>query len=172
MFSVNYYIIVPEMMYMFGEYDRNGKLCTIVFEEERILIVDKSPLHIIRDSIAFNGFDLKGALTGARKITGKSRFCPIMVNYIRSICVFPDRYYQCPTCVWINSAHVLNTRPYRSQTQVEFSDGSILMVKSRLTAFHTKVQAAEQLKKVIYDRGMNTASFILDPEKRHVKKRK
>jgi competence protein ComK len=172
MFVVNYYIIVPEMMYMYGEYDRNGKLCTMVLEEKKVFIVDQSPLQIIRDSIAFNGFDLRGALSGARKITGKSRYCPVMINYIRSICVFPDRAYHHPYCVWINPAHVQNTIPRHAYTLVEFSNGCTLMVKSRLTAFHTRVQSAEQLKKVTFDRGMNPSSFVLDPKKRHVKQRK
>jgi competence protein ComK len=160
------------MIYMFGEYDRYGKLCAIVFEEEQTFVVDKSPLEVVKESIEFIGSDFNGALAGSKKILGKRRMCPVMVNYLRDICVFPDRGYKIPECIWINSKHILNTSAIDRMTLIEFSNGSNILVSSRLAAFNTKVQTAEQYRKMTYERGMNSKTVMLDPKKRLLKQRK
>jgi competence protein ComK len=171
LFIVNYYIIQPQILYMFGEFDRNGKLCTIVMEEEQSFIVDQPPLKILEDSIEYIGSDFKGSLAGARKNTGKRRLTPIMVNYILNICLFPDRKYKSNDCIWINSHYIMNTKPLDRQTIIEFSNGSNLIVNSRISPFREKIHTAEQYRKMNYERGKNPMSFVLDPKKRLLRKR-
>jgi competence protein ComK len=172
LYIVNYYIIQPQMLYMFGAFDRNGKLCTIILSEDMTFIVDKAPLEVIKNSITYNGLDFKGALAGSKHMIGKRRMCPLMINYIRSICVFPVGAYHNPHCIWINPSQVINTFALNRGTLVEFSNGSTVMVNSRLTAFNAKVQTAEQLKKLTYKRGMNTSIFVVNGKNRNVPKRK
>jgi competence protein ComK len=168
LYIVNYYIIQPQMLYMFGAFDRDAKLCTIILNEDMAFIVDKAPLEIVKDTIAFNGSNLKGALAGSKHMVGTSRMRPLMVNYLRSICVFPIGAYQSPDCIWINPTKVLNASPLGRKTLVDFPDGSTLIVNARLTAFNAKVQKAEQLKKMSYKRGMTSSSFVLNGKKRNV----
>jgi competence protein ComK len=171
LFIVNYYIIQPQILYMFGEFDRNGKLCTIVMEETQSFVVDQPPLKVLADSIEYIGSDFKGSLAGARKNTGKSRMCPVMVNYILNICLFPDRGYRNNHCIWINSNYIMNTKPLDKKTMIEFSNGSSLIVNSRLHAFREKIHTAEQYRKMNYERGKNPMSFVLDSKKRPLRKR-
>jgi competence protein ComK len=156
---------------LFGECDRSGKLCTIVVEREHSFIVDKCPLHVLEDSIQYVGSDFKGSLAGERKITGRSRMTPMMVNFILNICLFPDRAYKNEYCVWINSNQIIDTKAMgQHQTAIEFSNGSFFIINSRLSPFRAKVQLAEQYRKTNYKRGKRPISFILDPKKRPVKK--
>jgi competence protein ComK len=78
-------------MYMAGIYDRNAKLCTLVTELNRTIIVDKAPLEILNDSIKCIGFDLRGAMETARWLLGNKNMCPVMVNPVHRICVIPDK---------------------------------------------------------------------------------
>jgi competence protein ComK len=172
LFFVSDYIIQPQFFYLFGALDRYGKLCTIIVEEEHSFIVDKSPLQVLEDSIQYVGSDFKGSLASARKTTGRSRMTPMMVNFILNICLFPDRAYKNEYCVWINSNQIIDMKAMgQQQTVIEFSNGSSLIVNSRLTPFRAKVQLAEQYRKTNYERGKRPISFILDPKKRPLKKR-
>jgi competence protein ComK len=171
LFIVSDYIIQPQLLYLFGELDRNGKPCTIIVEGERSFIVDKCPLQVLKDSIHYVGSDFKGSLASARKTTGRSRMTPMMVNFILNICLFPDRAYKNEYCVWINSNQIIDTQAWDGQTVIEFSNGSFFIVNSRISPFRAKVQLAEQYRKTNYERGKRPISFILDPKKRPLKKR-
>jgi competence protein ComK len=171
LFIVSDYIIQQQLLYLFGECDRNGKLCTIIVEEEHSFIVDKCPLQVLEHSIQYVGADFKGSLAGARKTTGRSRMTPMMVNFILNICIFPDRAYKNEYCVWINSNQIIDTKAKGQQlTAIEFSNGSFFIINSRLSPFRAKVQLAEQYRKTNYERGKRPISFILDPKKKSLKK--
>jgi competence protein ComK len=170
MFIVNYYIINPQTIQLMGEYDRYGKLCTRVVEVERSFLVDMSPTEVLKGSINYIGYDLKGAIAGSRNILGNRRMYPIMVNYISGICLFPDRSYKSTDCVWFNPYHIVKTSSFNKKTKVVFSNGSTCIVNTRFSAFNTKVQTAEQLRKITLERGKNPMmTFVLEAKKEHSK---
>lgn len=72
-----------------GGYDRLGNPCTVVIEWGMILVVEQSTLGILDDTTREVGFTLKGAMEAARDEHPDNYMCPIMVNPILKIVVFP-----------------------------------------------------------------------------------
>ncbi|GLB61873.1 competence protein ComK [Cytobacillus sp. NCCP-133] len=164
MFSEKYYIINQHFMYMKGEYDPNGKLCTIVTELKKTILVDKAPLKILEDSIKCIGFDLRGAMATAKWIIGDTHMTPVMVNPIHRICVFPDKSAKNDETTWFNPNHIVRTRDFNRKTKIEFRNGQTLTVPSKLPAFNHKLQTAEQLRNITIEIGENPISFIIEPQ--------
>jgi competence protein ComK len=166
-----HYIINQPFMSMAGIYDRHGKLCTLVRETEKTFIVDKSPTEILEESICWVGYDFKGAMLASKRLLGDIQMCPIMANPIERIVLFPTQSYKHVETIWLNPAHIRRTTSINGQTLVRFTNGTKLLIPSRLSSFNTKIQNAEQLEDMT-SRGPNrTFSFILDPKKRKRQKK-
>jgi competence transcription factor ComK len=52
------------------------------------LLVDRAPLNLLDDTLKYIGFDLRGAMAGAKFILNKTVKCPIIVNPYQSVCRF------------------------------------------------------------------------------------
>jgi competence protein ComK len=146
---------------MVGQYDRNAKLCTLVTELNRSFIIDRSPLEILNDSIRCIGFNLKGAMETSRLLLGNKHMCPIMVNPIHKICVFPDKSAKDANTMWFNPIHIVRTKTLNQKATVEFTNGLIIMVPSKLYSFNHKLQTADQFRRMIVG-GNTPLSFKKD----------
>lgn len=151
---------------MHGFYDRNGKVCTLVRELDKTFTVDRTPLHILEDSIKCIGYDLKGAMASAKWILGEIHMPPVMINPIQSICVFSDKSAKNEDTIWFNPAHIVRTISYKKKTYIEFSNGITLVLHCSVSSFNTKLQNAMQLRNLTTEMGKNPISMILDPNKR------
>jgi competence protein ComK len=156
------------MMYMVGFYDRNGKFITRVTQVNGSFVVDKSPLEIIEDSIRCIGFDFKGALSTAKWILGDIHMCPVMINPIHKICVFPTKSAKHVDSIWLNPHHIVRTSSLYRDTLLELTDGQTLEVPCRLTAFNSKLTHAEQLSKITVEIGSNPTAFYFEPKKKEL----
>ncbi|WP_404330343.1 competence protein ComK [Mesobacillus maritimus] len=166
MFIENDYIITPQFQYMMAYYDRNGKLCTHITETTRTFIVDKSPLEVINDSIRAIGFDLRGALETSKWLLGNIHMCPIMINPIHRIVLFPTRSYKHEETIWLNPHQIKRTTGFNRKTIILFNNDSTLTVPIKLSSFNTKLQNAEQLEKITIGIATRPFTVVLDPEKR------
>ena len=166
LFIINHYIINRYFKFMRAHHDRCGKMCTEVHETKRKFIVDKSPLEILNDSIRAIGFNLKGAIETSRFLLGDLPMCPVMVNPINRIVVFPTRSYKNEDTIWFNPFHIKRTTSFNGNTTVLFSSGSTLTIPIRLSSFNTKIKNAEQLGNITAGNDLYSFSFILDPSKR------
>lgn len=162
------YIINSNTLYIYGVYDRNGKLCTSVRELEKTFFIDDSPLHILENSIRCIGYDFKGAMSSAKWILGDIHMPPVMINPIQQICLFPDKSAKNDDTIWFNPAHIVRTTNYRKKTYIEFTNGTTLIIHCSISAFNTKLQNAMQLRNITTEVGKNprSMSMILDPSKR------
>jgi competence protein ComK len=167
----NYYIINKNMLYMFGLNDRNAKVCTLVRELHRVFIVDRSPLEILDDSLRSIGFNLKGAMDSAKIIIANKMMCPVMLNHIHNICVFPDKSHKHEDTIWFNPCQILRTHSIKRKTQIEFRNRLSLQIDSSLFSFNHKLKSAEQLSRITIENANNPQSYIIEPPKR-VRKRK
>jgi competence protein ComK len=160
------YIINPNFNYMVGFFDRNANPCTLVRETERIFVVERSPLEILDDSIRCIGFNLKGAMETAKSLLGNKQMCPVMVNPVYQICVFPIKSSKYIDTIWFNPNHIARTLSFKLNTQVEFTNGITIMVTSKLYSFNNKLQIAEQFRNMMIGRAVKPASFKQGPKKR------
>lgn len=153
---------------MYGFYDRNGNLCTVVREIDKTFTVDKAPLHILEDSIICIGYDLKGAMASAKWILGNIHMPPVMINPIQSTCLFSIKSAKNVDTIWFNPANIVRTTSYKKKTYIEFTDGTTLILHCTISAFNTKLQNAMQLRNITTEMGKNprSMSMILDPKNR------
>ena len=165
--NLDNYLVDKDMVFMMGEYDRRGKLCARVVTGNKSFLVDRSCLQIINDSLNYIGYDLRGAITGARCILGDRMMCPIMVNPYQGICLFPNKSPQKDDCIWFNPDHIVKTKAFGRRTIIELSNSHTILVDSKLFSFNNKMQIANQLKQISTQRGNHPTSmtFYLKPKK-------
>ncbi|WP_462410367.1 competence protein ComK [Neobacillus sp. Marseille-QA0830] len=156
------YFVERKMILMTGEYNPFGKLCTRVVSGASAFLVDRTPLQLLDDTLTSIGFDLKGAVTGAKSILDKKAKCPIIVNPYLGICLFPTESPQNADCIWFNPKHIVKTTGFGKNTVVEMSNGYTMIVDSKVTAFNDKIQKAQQLLTLSAKRGIHPNAAIND----------
>ncbi|SEN89307.1 competence protein ComK [Mesobacillus persicus] len=166
MFIEKDYIITPQFHYMRGHYDRFGKLCTQVTETNRTFIVDKSPMEVLNDSIRAIGFNLRGALETSKWLLGDVHMCPIMVNPIHQIVLFPTRSPKHEDTIWLNPNPIKRTTSINRKTLITYNNNTTLIVPVRLSSFNTKLITAEQLRDMTVESANKPFTFVLQPIKR------
>ncbi|MEH7346841.1 competence protein ComK [Bacillus sp. JJ1532] len=166
----NHYFITTEFMYMMGHYDRYGKLCTQIIETTRTFLVDMSPLEVLDMSIGAFGFDLKGAIATSRRLLGDIHMCPIKVNPINQIVVFPTKSPKHEDTIWFNPYHIERTTSIFRKTAVALSNGKTLIFPAKLSAFNSKLQTAEQYNKMTTGTPGGHFTMMIDSDNRPVKK--
>ena len=155
-------------MRMSGFYDRNGKMCTLVEETRKTFIVDKSPLEILDDSIRKIGYNLNGAMETSKQLLGNVYHCPVLVNPIQRIVLFPTRSALHEECSWFNPVHTKRTSSLNRKTHIMFSNGKTFNFPAKLSSFNNKIKRAEQLEEMTRD----SIFIIWDEQLSLVKKRK
>lgn len=149
------YFVEKKTIFMMGEYNRLGKLCTRVMAGPSAFLVDRSPLQVLNDTLTYLGFDLRGAVIGAKAVLEKKAKCPIIVNPYLGICLFPTKSPRKEDCIWFNPKHIVRTGALGSKTKVELSNGYCILVDSKLSTFNDKIQKAQQLIKLSTKRGIH-----------------
>jgi competence protein ComK len=162
----NYYFINREFIFMTGFYDRRGNQCTLIRDTDGLNLINKSPLEILDESIRCIGFDLRGAMETSKWLLDQSTMCPIMVNPIDRIVLFPIKSHHHEENIWFNPYHIKRTIGIKGETKILFSDGSSLTIPTRLSSYNHKLQNAEQLKKITVEMVNKPYSFVLVPKKK------
>lgn len=161
-----HYIINEEMKFMTGCFDRHGNLCTLVHETERLVMVNKSPLKVLDYSIRCIGFDLRGAMETSKWLLDQTQMCPIMINPILRIVLFPTKSHLHEDNIWFNPHHIKRTIGSKGKSKIQFSDGSSITIPARLSSFNHKLQTAEQLKSMTIETANKPFTFVLNPKRK------
>jgi len=164
----HFYLVDGNVILMTGEYNKHGKLCARIMIGSETLLVDRTPVQLLDDTLKYIGFELKGAIKGAKDIIGNKYLCPVIVNPYKDICFFPIKSPKKEDCIWFNPDHIVKTKARGYKTVVELSNGLSMIVDLKLHSFNNKMQTAIQLKQISNDRGNHPKpiTFFLVPEKR------
>jgi competence protein ComK len=163
-----FYLVDANVILMTGEYNKHGKLYARVMIGKETILVDRTPIQLLDETLKYIGYDLNGAIVGAKEIIGEKYMCPVMVNPYKGICLFPNKSPQKDDCIWFNPDHIVTITSRGYKTEVELSNGVSIIVDSKLSFFNTKLQTAFQLKRTATQRGNhpNTLDFFIIPGKR------
>jgi competence protein ComK len=145
-------LINKKFLYLIGSYNELAPSCTIMTEDKKLIQLDQKSEDIINASLNFLGYDFRGAVRGAKYIVGNKKQCPIMLNPVHSVCIFPHISKKRKELYWFNLDYIDLTRAKGSDTEVEFSNGHILLLDTHINNFKAKLQTAEQLKRVTHKR--------------------
>ncbi|MEH7335336.1 competence protein ComK [Neobacillus drentensis] len=167
--NIKRYFIEKKVILIMGEFDQYGKPCSRIMAGKTTFLVDKTPLHLLDDTLQYIGFDLRGAIIGAKSILNKTMKCPIMVNPYQGICLFPSKSPHKIDCIWFDPEHIINTKATGNKTEVELSNGHFIIVDTKFAPFNEKLQTAKYLKRLTIERGTHPSPILyyLEPPKRH-----
>lgn len=162
------YTVRKQMMWMTGYFDRYGKMCTLVKEKTRMFMVDQSPLEILSKSIECIGYDLRGAMDTSKRLLGDIHHCPVLVNPIDRIVLFPTKSPYHEECTWFNPVHIKRANNLDRKTFIMFSNGETMTFPATVSSFHSKTKRAEQLEDMTKD----SLFFVIYGHPHRTKKRK
>jgi len=131
------YIFSTKFMYMTAVLNHEEKLCTEITESTGTFIIEKPIVEVINNSIIATGLDLTGVLETSKWLLGNVQFCPIMVNPIRQIVLFPTHSPKNMKTIWFNPSHICSTSGTSRRTYITFNNGKTTMAPVRLSFFNT-----------------------------------
>lgn len=156
------YVINQRTILLTGEYALDGRLCTRIVEGYRTFLVDKRPSEVLDATLKSVGFDLRGAREGAKYHLNGESMCPIMVNPVLGICLFPINSPYKYDCMWFNPEHIEKTASEGRKTVVHFSNGYYITVGLSVIVFNNKWNKADQLRRVTAKNGNNQTTLHLE----------
>ena len=167
-----FYFIRPQFARMSGQRDRNGKQCALVVETGQSFIVDQSPLEIIQYSTLYVGYSLKGATEAARWLLGDIQMCPVIVNPIQGIVLFPTRSSSHEDTIWLNPAHIQRCIPDNGKSLVLFKNQTAMTIHQKPISLNNKLVIATDLIDMVTENARQTTfALVLDPKKRTSKRK-
>lgn len=164
------YIITPQFMYMIGDINLHGTLCTEIIETSKTVIIDKPPVEILNASIQAIGFDLKGVLETSKWLLGSVHLCPIMVNPLHQLVLFPTHSPKNIESIWLNPRHVHSTSGSNELTFILFNNGKTIIAPVGISVFNKALENAKQLEEMSVQSADRPYTFVLDPKNRYKSK--
>ncbi|WP_043931120.1 competence protein ComK [Bacillus sp. EB01] len=160
------YIINENTAGFWEEYDEFGNRLTEVFEGEKKLTVDKSPLKIIDFTLMNQGFSLQGAKDGSKHLLGKGKNVhPLTINAQHGIFLIPTKAYGRHDCLWLSLMHVQDMEAINSYTtRVFLSFGHTVVLDMKEYVFIKKLHKARRLRKAVAKSNKSPITFYVQPE--------
>ncbi|WP_422123937.1 competence protein ComK [Planococcus sp. X10-3] len=141
------YAISSETIGILPNFDENGFLNSKICKKDGISMAGISPFNLIDTNLRFRGSSMRGALDGAQAILDKKNMNPLILDRERDIILFPCRSPFREDCVWLSLRHVKSyKRSGTSNTQVELSNDSIIILDVSIETFSKKMQRAYELR--------------------------
>lgn len=142
------HIIKKETILLAGDYAFDGQRCTRIVEGRNVFLIAQSPKSTINDSLKYIGSSLKGAIESARFLLGIRKLCPIMVNPMNDVCLFPLHSPDSDYNIWFNPAHIIKAVPHKHHSIVHLSNGYFIEVDLKLPLLNTRIHNANQLRRL------------------------
>lgn len=159
------YLINEKTVLLTGEYNDRGELWSRVIEGEETLLVTKSPLTLIEETLLHLGSNFHGARRSSKYLLSPSRMHPISVDPQLGILLFPAKNMRRQSNIWFSLIHVKNTNPVRiNQIEVLTSFGHTILLHMSEKAFNNKRQKAIQLQEAIIHNLNCPLNFYIEPK--------
>lgn len=155
------YIIQKETKCTLNHYDENGKLCSIVVEEEEVYEVNESPLTVIKKSIQYYGGSLNGAILSAKEALGNISMPPVMISGSKGIYWFPSKSIAHEDCAWFSVDHIKDYEPIENRMlRLSFYTGPSVTIDSTYHRFDKKVNRAHKFKNIMERRAHGKRLYL------------
>ncbi|CAM3799617.1 hypothetical protein GCM10009865_06080 [Aeromicrobium ponti] len=160
---IPHYIIHPETKAILPEFGANGRCYSKVIQGSQMFIVTMKPIEIIQESLSYYGFDLEGAISGAKSIIGACQATPIRVPGHIDMYWFPHISPNNINCVWMAVHHVLRILPEDNfQAKVMLIDGPSIILDTPERKLSDRYDRAEQLEVKITKRTQYKMQYVME----------
>lgn len=157
------YLINQKTEAMVGEYRADGVEMTRVIEGKEMFLVNESPYEILNNTFIHLGFDLEGALKGAKSVLGEKYRLPVCINAELGMVWFSSNSFRKSGGIWLSYKHIRDLVPiskkvtmvitsYGHRIPVPMSLNQIDLKKNQSAFLHTTFIARWQgIKKFLYE---------------------
>jgi competence protein ComK len=130
-----------------------GRVCAEIYEEDAVILVEKKPFRIIKDSCPYYGSTYDGKKDATQIILGRMCFPPIMIDTKLDIFFFPTKSPRKDSCIWLSQPHIDDIISIdRKKVRVIFSNGMDLPIESTSRALKCKLHRAAHYRSVLLNR--------------------
>lgn len=156
------------------QFDEFGNIYSKVIEEERDLLVRKSPLQIIKDACDYFGSNLRGRQKATESIAEYTYKLPVAIEPHNQIYFFPTASPTSDDCSWLSHTHILRIYPMvDNDSQIVFTNGQRYHMDVSEHTLTNQLYRTAQLRFLIerrfkvpkYDFGYPHLPFLADPRR-------
>lgn len=160
------YLFSTKFMYMTSVLNSEGKPCTEITETTGTFIIDKPITKVINNGVIAAGVDLTGVLETSKWLLGDVPLCPIMVNPVYQIVLFPTHSPKSKKTIWFSPTHIRSTSGTNRRTDILFNNGQTKTAPVRVSFFNTVLNYAKKLRTMDVDSVDKPFCFMIDPKDR------
>lgn len=126
-------------------YEINSKTCALIaldekrseiIEKDKIFIIEKTPLEILKESCEYYGSTFEGRTVGSKKQLGMGYKLPIVVESSKDLIMFPTSSANNENCCWIALNNIINYEKEENNVVIKF-EGNIKQL------FHISLESLE-----------------------------
>lgn len=159
------YLINQKTEAMVGEYDENGEEMTRVIEGKEMFLVKETPFDILNNTFIHLGFDLEGALKGAKTVLGGKYMVPVCINAELGMVWFSSNSFRKSGGIWLAYKHIHTLSPIsKKETMVITSNGHRIPVPMSLNHIDLKKNQSAFLHTTFVARWEGIKKFLYEPE--------
>ncbi|MFG6494679.1 competence protein ComK [Fictibacillus sp. UD] len=148
--KVEEYFIKSDTMAIYPFINQWGAVCAEVYEKDAIILVEKKPFRIIKDTCPYYGSTYDGKKEAARINMGRMCFAPIMIDTKLDIFFFPTQSPRKDSCIWLSQPHIEDIESIdHKNVRVIFSNGMDLPIESTRAALRGKLHRAAHYRSVL-----------------------
>lgn len=142
-----YYIINTNTLAILPYLDN----CSIIYEVDKTVVINKKPNNIIKDNCIRNGSSLKGRLDSTVILTGNSYKAPILISEENNIIFFPTASPRLKTCSWISLNNINNYyfNELNKLSVINFCNNISVSINTSLNVINNQVYKASRLEYII-----------------------
>lgn len=135
-------------------YEVTSKTCALVYLEEnkteviedsRSLIINNSPLEIIKQSCEYYGSSFEGRLKGSQKSIGMFYKLPIIIEASNDIIFFPTLSTSKQDCSFVSLKNVEDYKKEDNNVLVRFHGGQVCKFPISYESFENQIYRATKL---------------------------
>lgn len=129
-----------------------GKKTSKVYENENIIIVDKSANRIIAENCEYNGCSYAGRKKGTMELIGVTHKAPILIQEEKNLIFFPTCSPRIKDCAWISLNNIESYKPYDDESLITFNNNFVLKVNVSNQIIDHQVLRSTRLESVLHKR--------------------
>ncbi|WP_137789322.1 competence protein ComK [Bacillus sp. E(2018)] len=151
--KVEKYLITSKTIAIQPFINQWGRVCAEIYEEGAVILVEKKPFRIIKDSCPYYGGTYDGKKDAAQINLGRMCFPPIMIDTKLDIFFFPTKSPRKDSCIWLSQPHIDDIESIDwKNVRVLFLNGMDLPIESTSRALKAKLHRAAHYRNVLLNR--------------------
>ena len=120
-------------------FTQTGLIYTFLLRNAKKLLVKKSPLKVIEDSLLFYGDSYQAVKENACQLLGKKTIVPIVINAKKPIYLFPTHSESKACNMWFSLDAIQVSEPFgKDFTKVTFYDGTSQLIQVSHSLFASR----------------------------------